>query len=97
MNSFHVKITPSNAKLDGKIVAVIDDMIKTGGTLLECAEIVKKSGARKVLALVTHGVMVEGISKVAKAYSKLYLTNTINHKEANIDIVDIIIQKLWHS
>ncbi len=97
LNSFHVKITPSNAKFRGKIVAVVDDMIKTGGTLFKCAEIIKEAGARKILALITHGVITKGITKVKKAYSKLYLTNTINRREANIDITDIIIQKLRYS
>jgi ribose-phosphate pyrophosphokinase len=94
LNSFNVEITPSNAKLNRKIVAVVDDMIKTGGTLLKCAEIAQKSGARKILALITHGVMHTGIVKVKKAYSKLYLTNTVNRREAHIDITDIIIQNL---
>ena len=97
LNSFRVNITSSNAKFAGKIVAVVDDMIKTGGTLLKCAEIFKEAGARKILALTTHGVISAGIVKVKKAYSKLYLINTVKRREANIDITDMIIQKLQYS
>ena len=92
LSSFRVSITSSNAKFAGKIVAVVDDMIKTGGTLVKCAEIFKEAGARKILALTTHGVISTGIVKVKKAYSKLYLTNTVKRREANIDITDMIIQ-----
>ena len=97
LNSFRVVITSSKMEFRGKVVAFVDDMIKTGGTLLKCAEIAQKSGASKILALITHGVITEGILRVRQACSKLYLANTINRREANIDITDIIIQKLRYS
>jgi len=69
-------------------------MIKTGGTLLKFYEIAEKLEAKKIIALVTHGVMPVGISKIKKKYSKLYLTNTIKQKEANIDIIDLILKTI---
>jgi len=93
MNSYQVKMTSPKIDLRGKTVGVIDDMIKTGGTLLKFYEIAKKSGAKRIIALVTHGVFPPGISKVRKIYSKLYLTNTINTKAADIDITDLIRKK----
>ncbi|MBZ1348396.1 MAG: ribose-phosphate diphosphokinase [Candidatus Nealsonbacteria bacterium] len=97
MDSFQVKITTSNINLKGRIIGVIDDMIKTGGTLLKFQEIAKKSGAKKIIALITHGVIPAGISKIKKKYSKLYLTNTICQKESNIDITDLILKTLLES
>lgn len=94
LNSFNVEMLSPKLNLKGKIVAVIDDMIKTGGTLLKFYEIAKKSGAKKVLALITHGVIPSGVLKIKKRYSKLYLTNTINRKEANIDMTDLILKTL---
>lgn len=94
LNSFNARMFSPKLNLKGKVVAVIDDMIKTGGTLLKFQEIAKKLGAKKVIALVTHGVLSSGISKIKKKYSKLYLTNTINQKEANIDITDLILNTI---
>jgi len=94
IDSFIVKMSSPGINLKGKIIGVIDDMIKTGGTLLKFYEIAKKSGAKKVIALVTHGVLFTGISKIKKKYSKLYLTNTINQKESNIDITDLILKTI---
>ncbi len=37
---------------DGKTVALVDDIITSGATLNECAKILKRAGARKVIALV---------------------------------------------
>jgi len=103
LNSFNVKMFSRKLNLKGKIVGVVDDMIKTGGTLLKFQEIVKKAKAKKTIALVTHGVTSAGISKIKKKYSKLYLTNTIKHrmkrslsdpKWSNVDIADLILKTI---
>ena len=94
MDSYRVRMISPKIDFKGRVVGVIDDMIKTGGTLLKFYEIAKKSRAKKVLALITHGVLPAGISKIKKRYSKLYLTNTINQKEANIDVTDLILKNI---
>jgi ribose-phosphate pyrophosphokinase len=94
LTSFKVKMVSPELNFKGKVIGVIDDMIKTGGTLLKFQEIAKKSGAKKIIALVTHGVIPSGIQKVKKKYSKLYLTNTIKQKEANIDITELILKTI---
>lgn len=97
LDSFKVKIFSPKLNLKGKIVAAVDDMIKTGGTLLKFAEIAKKSEAKQVLALVTHGVILTGVSKIKKSFRKLYLTNTVKQKESNVDIADLIIDVISKS
>ncbi len=94
LNSFNVEIFSSKLNLKGKIVAAVDDMVKTGGTLLKFAEIAKKAGAKKTIALITHGVMPSGIARVKKEYSKLYLTNTIKQKGLSIDITGLILKTI---
>eukprot|EP00386_Alphamonas_edax_P007918 GDKI01026178.1.p1 GENE.GDKI01026178.1~~GDKI01026178.1.p1 ORF type:complete len:363 (-),score=116.91 GDKI01026178.1:232-1320(-) len=49
-----IKITEGNPV--DKHVYIVDDLIKTGGTLIECAKALRKAGARHVSAYVTHGV-----------------------------------------
>jgi len=93
-NSFSVKILSPKINLKRKTVAVVDDIIKTGGTLLKFHEFAKKEGAKKIIALATHGVIPSGVSKIRKKYSKLYLTNTIEQKEANIDITNLILNAI---
>lgn len=94
LDSFRVEMFSPKLNLKGKIVAAVDDMIKTGGTLLKFYEITKKAGAKKVLALVTHGVIPPGVSKIKKKYSKLYLTNTVKQNESNVDITNLILENI---
>ena len=39
---------------------VIDDLISTGGTLVRAAQAARRTGAKRVLALVTHGLFMPG-------------------------------------
>lgn len=47
----------------GATALVIDDLISTGGTLLRAARAARKAGARRVLALVTHGLFMPGAAE----------------------------------
>lgn len=82
--------------IEGKLIGVVDDILETGGTLDKFYTECKKLGAKKLIVLVTHGTLYSGISRIQKKYSKLYLTNTINTKEANIDITNLILKTISH-
>jgi len=94
LDSYRVKMISPKLNLKGEIVGIIDDLIKTGGTLIKTYQECKKSGAKRIIALVTHGVLPSGIQKIKRKYSRLYLTNTIKQKESNIDITDLILNIL---
>jgi ribose-phosphate pyrophosphokinase len=44
----------------GKTVAILDDIISTGGTIATAAAELKRQGARKVVAACTHGLFLGG-------------------------------------
>jgi len=94
LNSFKVKIVSQRLNFKRKIIGVVDDIIKTGSTLLEFYEFAKGSGAQKILALATHGIIPAGIQKVKERYFKLYLTNTVKGKYSNVDITDLILKTI---
>lgn len=97
LDSFNVAMTSDDhfeALVKGKIVVVVDDILETGGTLIKFYEKCKEHGAKEVIALVTHGILESGITRVQKVYSKLYLTNTIDRPQANVDISQKIIDNL---
>jgi len=96
-NSYNVEIFHDDEfkkAVNGKIVGVVDDMIETGGTLVRINEKCKELGAIKLIALITHGVLESGINKVAQNYDELFLTNSINCKNANVNILNLITNTL---
>lgn len=61
-------------------VFVIDDMIASGGSMLDVAQELKKRGAKKVILVATFALFTAGIDKFQKAYEEnifdcLYSTN----------------------
>ena len=63
-----------------KDILVVDDMIASGGSMIEVAEELKKRGARNIYLIATFALFTEGINKFNEAYekglfTKLYSTN----------------------
>jgi ribose-phosphate pyrophosphokinase len=48
----------------GTTALIVDDLISTGNTLLRAARSARKSGATRVIALVTHGLFMQGAADV---------------------------------
>lgn len=97
LNSFETLIhhSPKLAKqIQGQTIGIIDDIIETGGTLVNVYKKCKQLAAKKQVAIITHGVLDSGIKKIQATYSKLFLTNSINRKQANVDIRSLIIKSL---
>jgi ribose-phosphate pyrophosphokinase len=63
----------------GRTALIIDDLISTGGTLLRAARAARKSGARRVMAVVTHGLFMPGAADVVAdpAIEKLIITDSV--------------------
>ncbi len=64
----------------GKSVAIVDDMIASGGTMITAATQLKQQGASKVYAVCTHGIFTGGaIPKIlAGGIDRILCTDTIH-------------------
>lgn len=65
--------------VDGKICVMVDDIVDSGGTLCNAAQILKDKGAKEVHAYVVHGVLSgEAVSRVNNSpLEKLVITDSI--------------------
>lgn len=52
----HVTIKEGSQLIDGNHIIIIDDMVRNGDTIINCAAVLKHYGASAVSAYVTHGV-----------------------------------------
>ena len=64
-------------------VVILDDMVDTGGTLVQTVEALKREGARKIFAACSHAVLSgQAVEKIENSeLEKLILTNTIPLRE----------------
>ena len=80
----------------GKTCIITDDIIDSGGTIVNAAEALIKRGAKEVYVYVTHGVLSgEAVEKIKKSKIKnLVVTDTIDNsdkvkKSRNIEVLSI--------
>ena len=80
----------------GKTCIITDDIIDSGGTIVNAAEALIKRGAKEVYVYVTHGVLSgEAVEKIKKSKIKnLVVTDTIDNsdkvkKSTNIEVLSI--------
>ena len=80
----------------GKTCIITDDIIDSGGTIVNAADALIKRGAKEVYVYVTHGVLSgEAVKKIKKSKIKnLVVTDTIDNsdkvkKSRNIEVLSI--------
>lgn len=89
------EITGINADVNGKKVVLYDDMIRTGGSLINAAKVYKEAGAKQIFVVATHGVFPSGsVERLenSKLIEKIIVTDTHpNAKEAaqKTDFIEI--------
>lgn len=73
----------------GKDVLIIDDIIDTGGTLCNAADLLRDKGARKVMCYATHGIFSNGTDKLSKKFDIVMTSNTHYRENNTIEIIDL--------
>jgi ribose-phosphate pyrophosphokinase len=65
---------------------IIDDMVDTGGTLIEAAIALKNAGAKSIVACCTHAVVSgNAVARLTDSpIEKLYITDTIDNSAKNL-------------
>jgi len=79
-----------------KTCVIVDDIIDSGGTIINAAKALKDRGAKEVYVYITHGVLSgEAVNKIKKSVIKnLVITDTIDNndklkKAKNIEVLPI--------
>jgi ribose-phosphate pyrophosphokinase len=70
--------------VEGQACILIDDIVDSGGTLVNAAEALLKAGAKEVSAYITHGVLSDGAGQriAASKLKELVVTDSIEETEA---------------
>lgn len=91
-----VKITPKKLNAHGKHVAIIDDIISTGGTMAQSIRELKKEGAKSVIVACTHGLFVGGAKEklLSADCDEIISTDTIETEFSKVSVADCIAETL---
>ena len=94
INGTTVEIKPKKLRAKGKNVAIIDDIISTGGTMAKSIKELKKHGAKKVFVSCTHGLFAgNAIKKLTSAgCDEIITTDTIKSDFSKVKIAPCLSQ-----
>jgi len=89
-----VEATSLVGETEGRDILLIDDMTETAGTLCAAAELLKKNGAKSVMAAVSHGVLNErGYARLVDGpIDQLITTNTtpvVQKEDGRITVLSV--------
>src|SRR5437588_962166 len=77
--------------VDGGICVLVDDIVDSGGTLVNAADALLDKGAKEVYAYITHGVLSGGaVERISKSRLKeLVITDSIQPSKAVTEVKNI--------
>ena len=80
--------------VEGKDVVVIDDMISSGGSMLDVAKQLKERNAKRVFVCTTYGLFTDGLDKFDEYYEKGWLdrviTTNLNYRILRASLISSI-------
>lgn len=89
----HMEVLSMSGEVSGDTAIIVDDVISTGGTIIESANALKKKGVKKVIVCAIHGVFAgNAIKKLEDSVvEKIFVTDSISHKikSPKLEIVSI--------
>jgi ribose-phosphate pyrophosphokinase len=92
ISSKEVVIEKKKVNAEGRRVAIVDDIISTGGTLAKAIELLKQESAKEVLACGVHGLFIgKAIEKLKDSgCSEVISTDTVESNYSKISVAKTI-------
>jgi len=96
ISSDKVVIKPKNLDVNGRDIVIMDDMISTGGTVLETAKMLKENGANDVYAFCVHPVLVGHtlLRLYTAGIKEVISTDTIEKITSKVSIAPLVAERL---
>jgi len=87
-----VEITARSLNVRGRDVLIMDDIISTGGTIVEATKILKGQGARRVLVACTHPILAQdALAKIYESGAEVVVgTNTVPSPVSYVSVAPLI-------
>jgi len=87
-----VETKPKNLGVEGRDVVIIDDIISTGGTIVNATRLLKDLGANKVVVGCVHPVLVEdALLKIfAAGVDDVFSTDTLRSDVSSISVAPLV-------
>ena len=90
-----VEMKAKNLSVSGKKVAIVDDIIATGGTIVKATEHLKSQGALEVYASCTHGLFAKNaLQRLQKVCDRVISTDTIENETSFVSVAKEVAKEI---
>jgi len=102
----HTEVMYVVGDVKDKVAVIVDDLLSTGGTLVNTASALKKAGATEIYAYCTHGILAgKAVQKIEESpLDKVYITDTIrqsqDYNSSKIDVLSVaplLAEAIWRT
>lgn len=77
------ELLAASARVEGRAVVVYDDMIRTGGSLIQAGRAYREAGAARMIAIATHGLFPrDALERIRESGLFEYVVTTDSHPRA---------------
>ncbi len=94
IDSWTVETEEKTLGVSGLRVAVVDDVISTGGTMTSAARILKGQGAKSVVAGCIHGLFVGGAEERLKVFDDIVATDTVSSVYSKVSVAPELAEEI---
>lgn len=108
LNTEYIVVKSTRDKITGQVtveveqarglknVIIVDDIISTGGTIVEVIKALKKLGAEKVYVACIHALMVDGASEkiMAAGAKEIIASDTIPSEYSKYSVADLLAEEI---
>lgn len=91
-----IEVLSMSGEVAGDTAVIIDDVISTGGTIIESANALRDKGVKKIYVCATHGVFANNaLANLEKSHiDKIFVTDSIKNETKSKKIVTVSISDL---
>jgi len=88
----HVEVRPREANANGRDVLIVDDIISTGGTIVEAVRILQSQGVRRIQVACTHPILAPGALEKIKetGVQDVVATDTVPSPISHVSVAPLI-------
>jgi ribose-phosphate pyrophosphokinase len=95
LSGTEVRMAPKRLDVKGRSVLIVDDIISTGGTIEAATRQLRSFGARRVVAVCTHGLFTMGsLERLKKCCDRVLSTNTLENEVSEISVAPAIAEAI---
>ncbi len=94
LDSWTVETEGKALRVQDRRVAIVDDVVSTGGTMVSAARIVQEQGSRGVVAGCVHGLFVGGAKERLKTFDEVVATDTVSSEYSAVSVAPEIARGL---